>query len=455
MAMDLENCFDRMAHPVSSLSCSQRLGVSSKISQCMINTLRKMKHYMHTAYGDSDWSYSGSPSRPLQGAVQGNGAASPIFIAISCVILAFLESQTTGILIISAITMSIFTLSAIMYVDDADILIAATHKNESHISIRNRVQKSATVYKAGVHQTGGAIRPEKCRWYLIAFKWINGIAKYEYSPDTEPVTIENSNGNEKVVERLGIRTGWKGLSIVASPSGCWKQDHMNYLINEKINPWNASIRSSYLQRHDVYQAAFTSIFKSIDYTLPATSLNSSQCKLINAKLHKRYLPRIGIDSHMPLAYRCAPNKYQGLNSLDVQTKQLIETLKLFMTHAGTQSQLGQSIQLNLESMHISAGLNIPIFNLPYSKYNMLIEKGWLQDLWSSAELYDVTIQGSYITPVTNRVNDYHALMEKLIQLDMYTDEDIKSINRCRIYLQVQNLSEITSFLRNYKIVRPF
>jgi len=41
---------------------------------------------------------------------------------------------------------------------------------------------------------------------------------------------------------------------------------MNYLINEKIIPWNTSIRSSYLQRHDVYRAAFTSIFKSTDQT---------------------------------------------------------------------------------------------------------------------------------------------------------------------------------------------
>ena len=74
---------------------------------------------------------------------------------------------------------------------------------------------------------------------------------------------------------------------------------------------------------------------------------------------------------------------------------------------------------------------------------MLIEKGWLQDLWLSTELYNITLQGSYVTPVANRVNDY-ALMEKLIQLDIYTDEDIQSINRCRIYLQVQNLSEITN-----------
>jgi len=57
------------------------------------------------------------------------------------------------------------------------------------------------VYKAGVHQTGGAIRPEKCRWYIIGFKWANGVAKYEYNLTIEHVTIEDSYGNEKVVER--------------------------------------------------------------------------------------------------------------------------------------------------------------------------------------------------------------------------------------------------------------
>jgi len=135
--MDLENCFDRMAHPISSL-CSQRLGVSSTVAQCMINTLCTMKHHVRTAYGDSDWSYSGTPTRPLQGAVQGNGAASPIFVAISCTILAYLESQVVGINVYSALTLTLFTLVAILYVDDSDILIAATRKDESAESVSKR-----------------------------------------------------------------------------------------------------------------------------------------------------------------------------------------------------------------------------------------------------------------------------------------------------------------------------
>ena len=441
LAMDLENCFDRMAHPISSL-CAQRLGVSPNISKCMITSLCKMKHYVRTAYGDSDWYYCGTPSKPLQGAVQGNGAASPMFVAISCVILAYLESNTVGVSVLSAITLTLFAISAIMYVDDSDILIAAIEDNESKESIRDRAQQSATIYSEGVHQTGGAIRPEKCRWYSISFKWTNGIAQYDYQSNVEPITIEDSNGNKKVIEKLHIKNGWKGLGVIASPAGCWN-DHVQYLIEDKIIPWNNSIRSSYLQKHDVYRAAFTSIFKTIDYTLPATSLNETQCKKINAQLHKRYLPRIGVDNHMPLEYRYSPKKYQGLGSLNVHVKQFTEKIKILLTHAGTQSQLGKSIQLMLESIQILIGANKPIFSLPFSTYGCLAEKGWIQELWKSSEEYNIKIISSYVRPKINRENDY-PLMEKAVDADIYTDEDLSSLNRCRIYLQVQNISEIAN-----------
>ena len=96
-AIYLENCFDRMAHPVPSLA-SQWLEVAPKVAQCMINTLCKMKHYIWTAYEDSDWYYGGDKETlPLQGSVQANGAASPIFIAISCIIISYLKHQTPGV----------------------------------------------------------------------------------------------------------------------------------------------------------------------------------------------------------------------------------------------------------------------------------------------------------------------------------------------------------------------
>jgi len=139
-----------------------------------------------------------------------------------------------GINVYSALTLTLFTLVAILYVDDSDILIAATRKDESAESVSKRAQKAATAYQDGVHQTGGAVRPEKCRWYSISFKWIAGEWKYDNNPKIDKVYIQNSNGNEREIERLKVNQGWKGLGIIAAPDGKWK-DHVTYLIEEKIN----------------------------------------------------------------------------------------------------------------------------------------------------------------------------------------------------------------------------
>ena len=82
LAMDLMQCFDRMAHPVSSLA-TQRLGVHPNVVNTMIQTLCNMRHYIvRTAYGDSQDYYTGVKDRPLQGGVQGNGAAARYFLLL-------------------------------------------------------------------------------------------------------------------------------------------------------------------------------------------------------------------------------------------------------------------------------------------------------------------------------------------------------------------------------------
>ena len=442
IAMDLMNCFDRMAHPVSSLA-TQRLGVHPNIATCMVKTLCKMKHFIRTAYGDSTWSYTGTPNLPLQGAIQGNGAASPIFIAISCVILSYLESQIVGIHFISAISLSLFSIVAILYVDDSDILIAALQKDETSSSIFRRTQKAATSYQSAVHQTGGAVRPDKCRWYSIHFLWKNDKWTYLKKCNTEDsLQILDSNFVAQPIKRLSVSQGWKGLGVVSSPDGNW-HDHVKYLIEEKIIPWNNGISSFYLQRHDIYRAATTSIFKTVDYSLPATFLSSKQCHNINVQLHKKYIPKLGIDVHLPLAYRYAPLKYQGLNSLHVEDKQFIEKLKIFLFHVSTDTQLARIIKVNMESLQLLLGTNHHIFHLPYAKYGFLAPKSWLSHLWEMSCKYNVQIDGYYerIEPV--RRND-KALMDMIVDSNRFSSSEIEKINYCRLHLQVHNLSDISN-----------
>ena len=57
--------------------------------------------------------------------------------------------------------------------------------------------------------------------------------------------------------------------------------------------------------------------------------------------------------------------------------------------------------------------------------------------------YNIKLEGYYEHTTLTRQND-KSLMESIINSDRYTDDEILSIKRCRLYLQVQNLSDITN-----------
>jgi len=414
----------------------------------MISTISNMRHYIRTAYGDSDFSY-GSDGKILQGSIQGNAAASPMFVAISCVLLNFLESFVQGFHIQTAITLTILTIAAIMYVDDTDLLVSSKSYSESLFFLISRLQKSVKIWRKGVIQTGGALRPEKCKWFLVSFKWSQGKWKYgSIADDLARLYLRNSNGVKIEIERLEVHHGLTGLGVCIAPDGN-QMDQVNTFMNTKpgqegkIIQWINNIRSKYLRPHDVYLSAFRSIFKSIEYVLPATSMSESETKLIETKLYKVMLPKMGVARNISLPYRYSPKRYQGLGCLEIRIQQYCEKVQIFLYHANTNTQLGLSIKANLESLHLLIGVNTPIFQLPFQHYGFLGEKTWITHLWEMNDKLGFTLQGLYSRPHITRANDF-SLMEKLVSSNIMTAKEIQSVNRCRVFLKVLNLSDITN-----------
>ena len=88
---DARGCFDRMALPIGLLVL-QQLGTPKQVIRSLMTTLSSMKHYVRTAHGDLDGYYTGTKTRTLQGGGQGNGAAGPMWIAISIVLISIMST---------------------------------------------------------------------------------------------------------------------------------------------------------------------------------------------------------------------------------------------------------------------------------------------------------------------------------------------------------------------------
>ena len=438
---DLMQCFDRMAHPVSAL-CTRRLGVPPLVVRSMITSLTKMKHFLRTAYGDSDIFYGNNQRQPLQGAIQGNGAAAQIFVAISCIMIKFLETQCDGFTILTSISLTALTFIVVMYVDDADIMVSARDCNESILSLISRTQTAIDTWRKGAEQTGAALRPNKCKWFLVAFKWKDNRAAFHNST-TAPGQLyqQDTDGNTHLVERLEVHHSAKGLGVLFNPIGCWKAQFEE--TKAKVHVWCNNIRTSSLNSHEVYMATNTGVLRTISYVLPVTSFNKKQCTAIDAELYSTILPRMNMNRHLPLVYRYGPKKCHGLGLSQTVIKQYIEKVKKLLQHANQPTQLGISIISILETIHLTMGVSTPLFQLEYSKFQFLLEPCWIKDIWRISSKYNIQIYGQYARPQPQRRNDF-AIMERIVLSGRFKQAELLKINRLRIYLQVLFMSDITT-----------
>ena len=81
---------------------------------------------------------------------------------------------------------------------------------------------------------------------------------------------------------------------------------------KKITKWTGRAKTSSLTQKECYVGANTALFKTILHVLPACSLTRKQYKQLETLLYKDLLPKMGISSKLPLVYRYAPHKFQGL-----------------------------------------------------------------------------------------------------------------------------------------------
>ena len=122
---------------------------------------------------------------------------------------------------------------------------------------------------------------------------------------------------------------------------------------------------------------------------------------------------------------------------------MIGKLIIFLYQADISSQLSTTFTLSMEAIQIEVGSTTQFFSLQFQDYGCLTPASWLSQLWESLSKYDVTLSKPDLNMRPPREFDF-TLMDKATMAKVFTREELCSINRCRLYLQVFYLSDIVS-----------
>jgi hypothetical protein len=120
----------------------QAFGVPLTAAETMLGTIENMKFFLRTGFGDSTSFAGGGISIKTQGMCQGNGASPAGWAVISICILSAHGKKGHGAKFICPVTKLERHLSAILYVDDTDILHIDLTKDERVDEVHERIQAS-------------------------------------------------------------------------------------------------------------------------------------------------------------------------------------------------------------------------------------------------------------------------------------------------------------------------
>ena len=438
MSNDAKGCYDRIAHVVVDMAL-RRLGVPKPALQSMIETIQEMEHHIRTAFGDSEGHYGNDNHLPPQGILQGNGAGPAGWFAISTVLIQILKDEGYGYKEWTLIKQRAISITCFAFVDDTDLIHANNDREVPTERLIDEAQSALTLWENLLSCTGGALAPEKSYWYLVNVIPKDGKWTYATAEDN-PGQLRLNNGTH-VVRRQEVDQSNEALGIQIRPDRSM-ENQKQYLI-DKVQYWCDAIRTKKMQGQEAWYCLTTTISKTIEYSLVATTFSREDIDAIMQPLFKAALRLCGLQRNMPRKLVYGPLEARGCGLKDPFYMQLILHITSILKHQHRDTPSRDLHQENMELLQFYIGSDQNFWDLPFPQYGILAPDGWMKNTWQSLWSTNLSLKGPSLALPTQRTRDVH-LMDAFIQSAEIQPADIPVLQKCRLHVRATRLSDITT-----------
>jgi Reverse transcriptase (RNA-dependent DNA polymerase) len=432
LILDAKSCYDRIAPPIASL-CLRRQGAPQEFCNVIFNTIDNMTHITRTSYGDSEISYKRSGNQRFHGILQGNGAGPTIWAMISSPLLESLKDQGFGISIEHPSTRTEERISAFSFVDDTDLIQAIPEGYEAHAISQEALQR----WNEDLCTTGGALVGDKCSWFAIKHEWKQHKWTYCNIQQTPgDVFIHANDGSNVTLHRHNPNDAVLALGVMFSPTG--NMSHQIKYMMDKATNWANVVRSSGLSRSEVWYSLRTMIMKSLEYPLLSTTMKEQDLERVMSIILKVGLSKSGICRTISRKLVYSSKKYFGFGIRHLYVTQGIGKLKLLLQPQDSLTR--HLINTAWEYCRIESGLGPNFMTYHVDDYlSFYMTRSWIFSIWEFISKFRIVLRTLH--EPEQRSDDDDFIMAKVISGN-FSKTDIRLFNWCRIYLQVEKLSDI-------------
>ena len=317
---DFGDCYDRAAHPPTSIAL-QSWGIPKPAIRVLLSTMQTMQYVLKTGFGESSESYGGTVASPLSGLGQGSGASPPAFMALSALIVNAYRRMGHGARVTSSYATRLFLISAVMYVDDTDLLHWPESPAADTEELIHHVQEATMDYGRLAQASGGILKENKCSVYFLAYKYPGGRARMRSLHDLPAPTayvldgekafpshiyIPQPDGSESPIITHEVTTASKMLGVHFSPAGN-SLTHVSHMVQKGLD-WVDCLRTKPVSRSDAWLSFYLQLFPGISWGLATVCMPPTKLDSMLQRVYAKALPFLGVNCKIKRAWRTLPER---------------------------------------------------------------------------------------------------------------------------------------------------
>jgi hypothetical protein len=416
----------------------------------LATTWEQTSHSIKTLYGISKSGYANTPECLLFGPGQGSTIGPFLWLLCFLLILSSLTSSSPRIVIHSVDSSQPITFFGEAFVDDAglgtDDTTNTTLVTEDQALVSN-LNSLAQEWERLLFSTGGALNLQKCFWFLLSWRWNKGRAKL-HTQLTLPAQIAMTSGMDptpSVIKRIEHTDTFRTLGVYLTPDGTCKGAFT--VLKEIAFTYASVVTGTHLSHQKALTSYIQYLLPKLHYQPPLLALTAKQCYTLQSIILQALLPKLHINRHTARSIIHGPSELGGLALPQLYTTQGVDKLYLLLGHLRIKDRTGALIHSDLTYLQLLSGSGTFILNQDQKHYRW-VEQGWLTSIWAFINSSNLQlVYPNQWVPTLPRQHDQY-IMEFFQTLHL-SHTTMEQLNRCRLYLQVVTVSDISSACGKY------
>ena len=331
-------------------------------------------------------------------------------------------------------------LSAILYVNNMDILYIDLAKNKKVDEVHQRIQESIKSWGNLLIATGGALQPAKCFYSIIPFKWVNGGWRYASNENKAElgVSVPLPGGGRAGIGHKLVSHTEKTLGTITSPDG--NSRTAITMMQDKVQRWVTNVQNGKLHCSNAWFLLKFQLCPQIVYSLCSWMATFDELSNALRKQYYQILPLDGIICTTTTESQIITSGFLGIGLPHLGVEALVAMSNKLLMHYGCDTATGRFMRAIHSLILLELGISSQPLQEPYAKYSFLWTHSWMKMLWEKISMFGVKMVIPDVE--TEFPQEGNRFFMQVFFEQGYFPESLLRLNRVRIYWQALFLSDI-------------